>query len=94
MRISTFKTGAVETKTLISTLKPSAFKTKTLISTPKTTISTPEPIMPTRYKFISTAARLSGISTSVFYSLRLRLTLAVSMPVVYFLSTHHSVCIV
>ena len=32
MRISTFKTGA--------------FKTKTLISTPKTTISTPEPIMP------------------------------------------------
>ena len=47
MRISTFKTGAFETKTLISTLKPSPFTTKTLISTPKTTISTPEPIMPT-----------------------------------------------
>ena len=47
MRISTFKAGAFETKTLISTLKPSASKTKTLISTPKTTISTPEPIMPT-----------------------------------------------
>ena len=47
MRISTFKTGTFETKTLISTLKPSPFKTKTLISTPKTTISTPEPIMPT-----------------------------------------------
>ena len=46
MRISTFKTGAFETRTLISTLKPSPFTTKTLISTPKTTISTPEPIMP------------------------------------------------
>ncbi|CAN0133746.1 unnamed protein product, partial [Ascophyllum nodosum] len=39
------------------------------------------------------AARLSGNSTSVFYSLRLRLTLAVPTPVVSFRSTHHSVCI-
>ena len=35
------------TKALMSTLKTSAFKTETLISTPKATISTPESIMPT-----------------------------------------------
>ena len=88
MRISTFKAGAFETKTLISTLKPSAFKTKTLINH---SIYTGAHYA---YKFVSTAARLSGNSTSVFCSLRLRLTLAVSTPVVSFRSTHHSVCIV
>ena len=67
------------TKTLISTLKTHAFRTKTPIATPKTTISTPEP---RKFDF------------RVFYSLSLRLTLAVSTPVVSFRSTPYSVCII
>ena len=91
MRISTFKTGAFETKTLISTLKPSPFTTKTLISTPKTTISTPEPIMPTSLELYPQPRGFREIRLPCFIVLRLRLTLAVSTPVVSFCSTHHSV---
>ena len=90
--ISTLKTSAFETKTLISTLKTSAFKSKTFISTPKTTISTPESIMPTSLYPQSRGFR--EIRLPCFDSLSLRLTLAVSTPVVSFRSTHHSVCIV
>ena len=81
-----------KTKTLISTLKTSAFKTKTLISTPKTTIFTPESIMPTSLYLQPRGVR--EIRLPCFHSLSLRLTLAVSTPVVSFRFTHHSVCIV
>ena len=67
------------TKTLISTRKTSAFKTKTLISTPKTTISTPESIMPTSLYLQPRGFR--EIRLPSFYSLSLRLALAVSTPV-------------
>ena len=90
--ISTLKTSAFKTKMLISTLKTSAFKTKTLISTPKTIISTPESIMPTSLYLQPRGFREIRLPSS--YSLSLRLTLAVSTPVVSFRSTHHSVCIV
>ena len=90
--ISTLKTSAFKTKTLISTLKSSTFKIKTLISTPKTTISTPESIMPTSLYIQPRGFR--EIRLPCFYSPSLRLTLAVSTPVVSFRSTHHSVCIV
>ena len=80
------------TKTLISTLKTSAFKTETLISTPKTTISTPESIMPTSLYLQPRGFR--EIRLPCFHSLSLRLTLVVSTPVVSFRSTHHSVYIV
>ena len=75
------------TKTLISTLKTSAFKTETLISTPKTTISTPESIMPTSLYLQPRGFR--EIRLPCFHSLSLRLTLAVSTLVVSFRSTHH-----
>ena len=77
------------TKTLISTLKTSAFKTETLISTPKTTISTPESLMPTSLYLQPRGFR--EIRLPCFHSLSLRLTLAVSTLVVSFHSTHHSV---
>ena len=85
-------TAVSKTKTLISTLKTSAFKTKTLISTPKTTISTPESIMPTSLYLQPRGFR--EIRLPCFYSLSLRLTLAVLTPVVSFRCTHHSVRIV
>ena len=81
-----------KTKTLISTLKTSAFKTKTLISTPKTTISTPKSIMPTSLYLQPRGFR--EIRLPCFHSPSLRLTLAVSTPVVSFRCTHQSVCIV
>ena len=89
---TTLRSYAKLTKTLISTLKTSTFKTKTLISTPKTTISTPESIMPTSVYLQPRGFR--EVRLPCFYSLSLRLTLAVSTPVVSFRSTHHSVCIV
>ena len=84
------------TKTLMSTSKINIYagvimsKTTTLIFTPKTTISTPESIMPTSLYLQPRGFR--EIRLPCFYSLRLRLTLAVSTPVVSFRSTHHSVC--
>ena len=87
--ISTLKTSAFETKTLISTLKTSAFKTKTFISTPKTTISTPESIMPTSLYLQPRGFR--EIRLPCFYSLSLRLTLAVSTPVASFRSTFREI---
>ena len=85
------------TKTLMSTSKINIYagvvimpKTKTLVSTPKTTISTPESIVPTSLYLQPRGFR--EIQLPCFYSLSLRLTLAVSTSVVSFRSTHHSVC--
>ena len=77
----------------MSTLKTSAFKTETLISTPKATISTPESIMPTSLDLQPRGFR--EIRLPCFHILSLRLTLAVStLIVVSFRSTQHSVFIV
>ena len=58
----------------------------------KTIIPTPEPIMPTSLYLQPRGFR--DIRLPCFYSLSLRLTLAVSTPVVSFRSTPHSVLIV
>ena len=58
----------------------------------KTTISTPEPIMPTSLYLQPRGFR--DIRLPCFYHLSLRLTLAVSTPVVSFRSTPYSVFIV
>ena len=89
MRISTFKTGAFETRRLYLRSSQVHLRPRRLYLRPRPLYLHRSPLC-----LQSTAARLWGNSTSVFYSLRLRLTLAVSTPVVPFRSTHHSVCIV
>ena len=80
-------------RTAMSTAKILLYA-KTPIATPKTTISTPEFIMPTSLYLQPRGSRDIRLPWFFFYSLSLRLALAVSTPVVSFRSTPYSVCIV